>query len=360
MKVCILGYGLTSLALAKALVNRDIYVDIIYKQKHKIIDQSRTLGISNSNIDFFNKHISNINKILWEIKKIQILTANHKVEDIIKFQNIKSNLFCIIQNYKIFKQLNFELKKSKFINFKKEMSYQNLIKLDYNLIINCDFNNQITKKFFARSLNKKYNSTAYITVINHKKLPTNNTAIQIFTDKGPLAFLPISETKTSIVYSEKNAKSRKKININNLIHKFNPRYEILKINKFSKFDLESANLRKYFNKNILAFGDLLHKIHPLAGQGFNMSIRDIRDLIEIIDNKILLGLPLDKTVCKEFEIKTKSKNFLFSTGVDLIYEFFNFESKIQSNLVNSTVKIIGKNKLLNEYFKKFADNGLEI
>ena len=37
--------------------------------------------------------------------------------------------------------------------------------------------------------------------------------------------------------------------------------------------------------NILAFGDLLHKIHPLAGQGFNMTIRDIKVLLEIIKKR---------------------------------------------------------------------------
>ena len=51
----------------------------------------------------------------------------------------------------------------------------------------------------------------------------------------------------------------------------------------------------------MAFGDLLHKIHPLAGQGFNMTIRDIKALMNIIKDKLDLGLPLDSSVNKEFE-----------------------------------------------------------
>ena len=43
----------------------------------------------------------------------------------------------------------------------------------------------------------------------------------------------------------------------------------------------------YYHQNILAFGDLLHRIHPLAGQGFNMTIRDIKILLKIIKNKII-------------------------------------------------------------------------
>ena len=48
------------------------------------------------------------------------------------------------------------------------------------------------------------------------------------------------------------------------------------------------SMRSYYYKNILAFGDLLHKLHPLAGQGFNMSIRDINELSKIIKKKLVL------------------------------------------------------------------------
>ena len=63
-------------------------------------------------------------------------------------------------------------------------------------------------------------------------------------------------------------------------------------------------LRNYYH-NFLAFGDLLHRIHPLAGQGFNMTIRDINLLNKIIDQKLRLGLQLDlglQRISKEFNI----------------------------------------------------------
>ena len=57
------------------------------------------------------------------------------------------------------------------------------------------------------------------------------------------------------------------------------------IKKISNFELKSSDLRSYYYQNILAFGDLLHKIHPLAGQGFNMTVRDIKVLTNIINEK---------------------------------------------------------------------------
>ena len=78
MRVCILGAGLTSLALAKALVNKNIHVDIIENKKKTLHDKSRTIGISKSNIDFFNKKIINIEKNIWKLNKIEIFTENFK------------------------------------------------------------------------------------------------------------------------------------------------------------------------------------------------------------------------------------------------------------------------------------------
>ena len=53
MKVCILGSGLTSLALAKTLVNLGIKVDIIYRNNQISKDENRTLAISKSILNFF-------------------------------------------------------------------------------------------------------------------------------------------------------------------------------------------------------------------------------------------------------------------------------------------------------------------
>ena len=75
---------------------------------------------------------------------------------------------------------------------------------------------------------KKYNSFAYTTIIEHQKI-SNDTAIQIFTKKGPLAFLPISNEKTSIVYSVHNSKKTNPQNIEELIKSYNFKYKIKKL-----------------------------------------------------------------------------------------------------------------------------------
>jgi len=363
MNICIIGDGLTSLSLAKNLINKKINVHLYHKNKIKNLLSSRTIGISKNNLDFFRKEIHKIPKNnFWEIKKIEIYSEKLEKENLLKFESGKDNLFYMLKNDDLYKSLIRKISKNKF--FKKRLInnnsfYINLLKKKkYDLIINCDSNNFLSNKFFTKKIDKDYENFAYTTILEHKKID-NNIATQIFTKSGPVAFLPISNSETSVVCSL-DTKNRKYNNseILDLIIKNNPKYQIQKILKLSSFKLTSSNLRNYQHENILAFGDLLHRIHPLAGQGFNMTIRDIKVLSGIIQKKIDLGIQLDSSILSQFEKETKSKNFLFSNSVDFIYEIFNLDKEIRNKSFNKILKFFGKNKNLNNFFTKLADEGL--
>ena len=178
---------------------------------------------------------------------------------------------------------------------------------------------------------------------------------------GPVAFLPISNFETSIVFSIINKKVILNENeIKNLISLHNKNYEIKSFGKLEKFELNFSVSRNYYYKNLMAFGDSLHKIHPFAGQGFNMILRDINILSKIIQDRIDLGLQIDHSIYEVFEKKTKHFNFIFSSGNDFIYEFFKFDNKYKNNYLNQLVKFLGENKLFNKIASKYADQGLSI
>jgi len=363
MNICIIGDGLTSLSLAKNLINKKINVHIYKKKKINNLSSSRTIGISKNNLKFFKNEILELPKeITWEIKKIEIYSEKLKKNRLLNFENNKDSLFYMVKNDKLYKSLNNKLLKSKFFKkklIKKENFYDKLLKKNnYDLIINCDQNNPISKKYFIKKIDKDYKNLAYTTILEHKKLE-NNSAIQVFTNLGPIAFLPISNMQTSVVCSlDVKNKSYNDTEILELINKYNPKFQIKKTLELSKFKLESSNLRNYYYKNILAFGDLLHRIHPLAGQGFNMTIRDIKDLSKIIQDKIDLGLQLDSLILEQFQKKTKNKNFIFLSGIDFIYEFFNFNKQAKGKNLNKILQLFGSNKSFMNTIIKFADKGL--
>ncbi len=354
MKICIIGDGLVSLVLAKVLIQKGIYVDIYSKKKNKSYDQSRTLGISKTNIDYLNDEIVNIKNISWEINNIKIFNEKNSDKELINFDNKNSQIFSILRNHQLQKLLIKKLKNSRLIRFNYNF---NIDRKKYKLIINSDPKYPYTKKFFSNRIEKNYNSYAYTTTMIHKKIK-NNTAMQNFTKIGPLAFLPISETETSIVYSVRSLNKMSNFEMNNLIKRYNSVYSIKKINFWKNFELRSSSLRNYYKDNILAFGDLLHKIHPLAGQGFNMSLRDIKLLSDLINEKMNLGLDLDSSICREFQKQSKDKNFIFSSGIDWIYELFNLGNRMNSKLFNKSINLIGNNKIVNTFLQNFADSGI--
>ena len=88
-----------------------------------------------------------------------------------------------------------------------------------------------------------------------------------------------------------------------------------------------------------------------------MTIRDIKILSELIKFRIDNGLEIDHSICINFEKKARHKNFLFANGIDLVYEFFNFERKSNNNIISKSVQFLGKNEKINKLLSKIADQG---
>ena len=85
MNICIIGGGLTSLSLAKNLINKKINVHFYHNSKIKNLSSSRTIGISKNNLEFFKKEILNIQKkFYWEIKKNRNFFIKIKEREFIK------------------------------------------------------------------------------------------------------------------------------------------------------------------------------------------------------------------------------------------------------------------------------------
>ena len=116
MNICLIGDGLSSLTLAKNLVNRNINVNVYCKKSKKSIFQSRTIGISKNNFDFFNKEIIKFRKnMFWKIKGIEIYSEKLKDEKILNFENNGEELFLMAKNNEIYQLLDRDLKKINYL-----------------------------------------------------------------------------------------------------------------------------------------------------------------------------------------------------------------------------------------------------
>ena len=362
MNISLIGYNLTNFIVALELIKKGFVVDILYENISKKTNTNRTIGISKNNFEFLGSNIKKIVNYSWPITKIQIFNQRNKFDESLVFSNENKKNFFLIKYTNLFNLLEKICKKSKKIRFKivTNRVIENLaINNKYNLVINSENKNILTKKFFNKIIEKDYNSSAFTGILHHYKID-NNTATQIFTKYGPLAFLPLSETKTSIVYSVEKKHHLKLEDIKTMILEFNKFYQIKKLDKLEKFDLNFSFSRNIFYKNILFFGDPTHKIHPLAGQGFNMTLRDIKILNKLIDEKISCGLEINQSLLIDFKNKIQHFNFIFATGINLINEFFLLDNKLDSEISKNLFKILNRNKIFKKYSTVFADKGINI
>ena len=362
MNICLIGYGIPCLVLANILANRNIKISIFNESKSKNKSSTRTLGIAKKNIEFLKKEKINLDNISWPVNSIKIFNESNYNKEILTFGPVKDKLFSIIKNHQLVNLLEKKLKKNKLIKFvkkNKNFFFDSIINNNHNfdLVINFDETNKISKEIFFRRDFKNYNSIAHTTLFKHQKCD-NKLAYQVFTKIGPIAFLPYSSNETSIVFSifgqNKNISEKE---IFKLIKKYNKKYLIKSFSEVEKFNLKGSILKNYYFEKILCFGDNIHKIHPLAGQGFNMTIRDIKILSKLIDNKIYLGLPIDQFILKEFENKTKHFNYLYASSIDFIHEFFKIDNKFDNFYSDKIFHFLENNTLFKKFSTKFADKG---
>ena len=347
MNICLLGNNLTNLVLANILLKKKINVDIISQSKPLLLTNTvRTIAISNENYKFLKENIKGISNLGWPTEKIKIYSDKNKSSELFEFKNNNQKNFYLLKYSALYNLM----KKNKFLKFIKLKNYNLDVirKRNYDLIINSEQNNPITKKYFQKKIEKNYKSLAHTAIIDHKKIE-NKIATQIFTKKGPIAFLPLSKNQTSIVFSKNSTKLMDKLSLLQIINKYNHQYKINKISDVESVSIKFLALRDYIFKNILSFGDLIHKVHPLAGQGFNMTIRDIKSLSNILDENIKLGIDDGEIIAQKFQEKNKHLNFIYGLGIDTINTFFNLDSKLKNNLSEPIFKLLKGNKILNKY-----------
>jgi len=375
-KICIIGGGLTGLVTAICMSKFDCEIDLVTGNLVKNFKSGRTIAISEENFNFLNKlNISEfLKKEIWICSKMKLYTEseNEKLLEVFEMdkQNKKENIFYMLENSKIMKLMINRIKKIKSISLRKDenissiytsnilknVKFKNSIS-KYNLvIISAGYENILLKNLFDQKVIKNsYREFAIATTIQHSHI-NNIIARQAFLDNGIFAMLPISKTKTSIVWSIKNSmKGKSDIFFKKKIKQYASNYvQNLKfVSSLEKKDLNLMLRKKYYSDRTLLFGDALHIMHPFVGQSFNMTLRDLKCLEKIIGEKINLGLDIGSSdVLSEFSNKIKPRNFSFSLGSDLLKNALSFK-KVR----NDIFKILNKSNFAKDVMFDVANKG---
>jgi len=385
-KICIIGSGLTGSTIAYLLSRFNLHIDIVDENCNKKIIPTK-LALSKSSLDqLFVSGLKEIKKKYNPVKDIYLHDSYSKInlEKDLKFSSSykEKALAYIIDSKILLLDLNKRLKNMKNIKFVqkkifsiednkifKKITFEDLAKENYSLVILTSGNNLslLPKINLKKIIHKSYNEDAYIFTLNHKKI-INNSARQFFLKDGPLAFLPVSSEETFVIWSIKkdsvNKKyvSKKSYLLNFFNDNFNELFKkIISISDISVFNLDYVfnELKEY--KRTLLFGDIASKIHPIAGQGWNMTLRNIFSLVKVIKNFENLGLEIGNNIFLEKYLdEVKLNNFTFAMLIDGIREVFDIKIDGYASIRKSTLSMIDKNYFLKNNLARVADKGLFI
>jgi 2-octaprenyl-6-methoxyphenol hydroxylase len=386
-KICIIGSGLTGLMIAYLLSKFRLQIDIVEQDFNKKKINPTKIALSKSSLDELCRYgLKDIKKKSNIIKNIYLHDSYSSIslkQDLhFSVSNKKEALAYIIDSNTLFSDIYKKLKSLKNINFLnkeilsindgkffKEITFKDLIKKNYNLIIFASANNlSLLSKFKLRKVvDKSYNEDAYVFNLFHEKI-SNNSARQFFLKDGPLAFLPVSSAETSVIWSIKNNSINKKYvsNKKDLSKFFNNHFkelfkEIISISEINKFNLNYSFNELKDSKRTLLFGEIANKIHPIAGQGWNMTLRNIFSLIKVIKYYMNLGLEIGNDIfIKKYLNETNLNSLAFATLIDGIRKIFDIKIDSYAAIRKNTLSNLDKNFFIKKNFINIANKGLFI
>ena len=133
-----------------------------------------------------------------------------------------------------------------------------------------------------------YGQTSLVCAIEHER-PHNGVAHQFFTPAGPLAILPMPGHRSAIVWTEEDARAQE-INGRDdagYLDALRPVFgdflgELSLVGKRFSYPLGLSVAQSLVAERMALAGDAAHGIHPIAGQGFNLGLRDVAALTEVL------------------------------------------------------------------------------
>ncbi len=168
-----------------------------------------------------------------------------------------------------------------------------------------------------------YDQSALVTYV-HTEKSNQATAWQRFMQQGPLAFLPLAENISSIVWSThpEQAASLAGLDDNEFCAELTAAFEsrlgnVLSTGPRAVYPLRFFDAERYIQPRLALIGDAAHTMHPLAGQGVNLGLADVASLAEVLVAAQQAGRDpgLEHTL-RRYERWRKSENRLMLASVD--------------------------------------------
>lgn len=204
------------------------------------------------------------------------------------------------------------------------------------LVIGADGRQSFTREWMGiNTRGWTYHQTAIVCTVTHEH-PHHNVAVEHFRPEGPFAILPMADDdngrhRSSVVWSEhgKDARSALSFDTDTFNAALNARFPqsygtvALAGQRFS-YPLGLVHAHDYIAPRMALVADAAHGIHPIAGQGLNLGLRDIALLAELlIDAKRQKADYGNDAILKTYQQKRRPDNMAMAAATDTLNRLFS-------------------------------------
>jgi 2-octaprenyl-6-methoxyphenol hydroxylase len=386
-EVIIAGAGLIGSAMALALASRGIEVTVIdesSEQDRTKRNIGRTYALSRTsrnllkNLDLWDLKKLNVSPI----KKIMLSAKNQSKENmrhLVEFQtenNETDPSSYMIEDRYLRAELIAKIKKNnriQLINSRKVLNdetdnYETKVKFSDGsstsspiLIISDGRESGFAKRLEKRVFKKNYHQAAIVGNIAHDN-DHKCTAHQLFLPGGPLAILPLAGKRSTFVWSLPQERGNILNGFKNLSFLNHLKDQIgdtlinlSLIQEKKMFPLYLKFLRNSVDDRKVFIGDSAQSIHPLAGQGLNIGLRDVAALADVLSKGKKLGLDLGSAdLLGKYDSWRSFDRISLVTYTDLINTLFSNNNFYLRTFREFGMNVIDNSKVFKNFFIKEA------
>ena len=185
------------------------------------------------------------------------------------------------------------------------------------------------------TVNWAYDQSAITFTVEHER-PHEGQAVEHFLPAGPFATLPLPGNRASIVWTERTADAQRMVELpdyrfqEELEQRFGLALGWVKVeSKPQVYPLGFAMARSFIGERFALVGDAAHLIHPIAGQGLNMGLRDVAALAEAMTDAGRVGLDVaSPQVLERYQRWRRFDTLAMGVATDSLNKLFSNQSDV--------------------------------